>query len=153
MSKPENTITLTLNVGAEYKHRMERAMEKEWREANRKWGLSLGSAEKETVMEHAKRQLERKVAFFTRNHWEFGTTPIVVSVNSMGRGSAALELPSPEVESYDISLVRANDGWKVNQEPSSAIIPLGKFQEYLTEELITWARTAVFYGVASYVTH
>lgn len=153
MPKPDNSINLILNVGPEYKHRLERAMEKEWQEANRKWSLSLGPQEKEVVMKHAKRQLELKVAFFAKSTWEFGATPISVSVNSMGRGNATLELPSPEIESYDINLVRANDGWKVNQEPSSGIIPLSKFQEYFTDELITWARTAVFYGVASYTTH
>lgn len=149
MRKSENTIKITIELPKNFKYSIERTMEHEWKDASKKWQVRLGSEDKEKVMRHAKNQLQSKVSFLAKNPWDLEKTSIVISVNSMGRGAAALNLPE-SAEEYNISLIRANEEWRLCDEPSSKTIPLAEFQAHVTNEIATWARTAVFYGVGSF---
>lgn len=150
MRKEENSLEVTLSLPKNFHQEIADIMHQEFVQANKKWGLSLNSDHEAQIAEKAWKQLTNKVSSVARRPWEPTSQTLVVMVSTNKKGVFKLTLPSKEAAKYTVALVRAHDEWRVEQDPNHEAVKLSDFYEYFTEEVKTWARTAIFYGVGSY---
>ena len=150
MKKEENALEVTLLLPKTFKKEITALMEEEFSIANKKWGLSLNSDVQEKIIAIAWKQLINKVTTVARREWDPTAPNIVVLISTNKKGVFKLSLPSREASKYTVSLVRAHDEWRVEQDPNHESVKLSDFHSFFISELRNWARTAVFYGVGSY---
>lgn len=151
MKKTENALEVTLVLPKNFKTKLDDAMKDEFAIACKKWGLNLNTEDRDKVLDSARKQLSGKVSLIARHPWQPGDTRLKVIVSSNKKGVVEITLPSREAKNYSVAFVRANDKWKVEDDVSASSVQLSEFHSFFVNEVTTWARTAVFYGVSSYV--
>lgn len=150
MKKAENALEVTLVLPKNFKSQVLSAMNDEFAEACKKWGLSLNTEDKKRVIENSLEQLSSKVSLVARRPWKLGDTELTVIITYSKKGVFPITLPSKEAKKYTVSFVRAHDEWKVEQDSVAEAIHIKDFHRFFTGEVVKWARTAVFYGVGSF---
>lgn len=150
MKKNENVIRLTLHLPSDFAKKVKATLQEETEVACRKWGVLLTHEEKAALQAHALKQVEKKVSAVSGSPWQVDDPLLVVRVANPKTGSLSLDLPSPEAEKYDVAFLRVHDEWRVEADPAAEKVLLKDFLSTYTATIITWARTAVFYGVGSY---
>lgn len=141
-----STLRLTLQQGEDFIKQIRAAMEDELEIASGKWGVRLTDEQRAGILEAAFKQLRLRVESVSNEAWEF-TSEVKYSFAG-SRGSFIV--PSAEASASHIRLVRASDGWQVDQDRREDSVKIGEFLPVARNEIMTWARTAVFYGVGSY---
>lgn len=148
MKTVTNKIHIHLQVGENFIDEIKSAMNDELIVASRKWGIHLNTEDSDRVINHSMNQLRKKVSESVKTNWDLGAK-ISVRVNSPKR-SSDINLPDKSMSKSKTKLIKARDGWEIEQEPNEDSVLLGEFLEHFKAQIKTWARTAVFYGVASY---
>lgn len=141
-----STLRLTLNHGENFVKEVNEAMHDELEEASKKWGVMLTKEQEAKVLKAAFEQLKLRVHSVSKEHWQLTNEVRYSLPNSRGN----FQVPSPEASASHIRLVRASDGWQVDQERREESVKIGDFLPVSRKEIMNWARTAVFYGVGSY---
>lgn len=121
--------------------------------AQKKWSVNLTDEQVSTVLRRSIEQLEKKVNLFTSNEWKFCDKDLHLSFKDLTKARSS-NGPSDDIkgESYSTStrsLTRINSGWVITEEPDQGT-PFNELSELMEDQIRTWAKTAVFYGVASY---
>lgn len=150
MKKEESALEVSLTLPKNFKQVIADIMHDEFTKANKKWGLSLNSDHEKSITENAWKQLTNKVSSVARRPWDPDSTALVVMISTNKKGVFSLTLPSREANKYTVSLVRSHDEWRVEQDPNHESVRLSDFHGFFINEVQTWARTAMFYGVGSY---
>lgn len=146
----DDIIELRIALPSSFKLQLQDAMEEEFEVASRKWEVDLSLETKKQIFANALRQLEAIVKSVTGREWRPEAKQLVVEVKNPKPGFFAIDLPSEAAAKHSVAFVRSHEGWKVNQDPNMEAVELQDFKQFMEEQLKTWARTAVFYGVGSY---
>lgn len=148
MRKENRRMTLVLHFNDDFVHRIHRTMEDEFEIASKKWGVKLNMDDKDLIMHHSSKQLQRKVAEMTKTAWKMGNT---VNVKVVSSQTVNIDLPLPPDNPMNrIKLVYTKDGWQSEYDDQSKSVLLKDFLSKIEENIFQWARTAVFYGVGSF---
>lgn len=124
--------------------------------AQRKWDVHLSDEEIEKVFACSKEQLESKMSNIIRSNWSLDDEVMNIYVfdnfnNHEDENFFTMNEENKDFPFSDIWLHRGNDGWMVIPEETGKTIPPKDFYDKVVEEILTFSRTAVFYGVGSYV--
>lgn len=150
MKKVNNYLDLTLKLPKNFKRVIQEEMLDEYAIALNKWGLHLNSDDKQKILDSSIQQLIGKVNNVSGSEWDIETDELNVIVSMTKTGQTSIDLPSTEAENYNVKLIRAHDGWRVDNDPNTDAVHIKDFYDFIIQQVKTWARTAVFYGVGSY---
>lgn len=132
---------------------IENAMADEMEIAKGKWKVYLTSEEESHILSESAKQLRYKARLISGDDsWEIGSTEIrihPIKADEAPRLSEVIRLPQ-EARTKDIRLIEVNSGWKIDVDDSIDATPIFRFADRVKSRLEEWARTAVYYGVASY---
>lgn len=148
MKAVSNKIIIKINLGPDFNSIIEAEMADELMIAGKKWGIRLNTEDKDLILKHSMKQLQRKVSEAAKINWNLSDT-LEVKV-SASKGASDISLPDPMLENSRVRLVKSRDGWELEQEFSDESVRIGEFVEHFKAKIKTWARSAVFYGVSSY---
>lgn len=129
------------------------AMRDELVVAKGKWRNFLNRDQEALVLKASKEQLVAKVRATTKDlSWEISDNEIrVFPVRNLDVPPLSSDVYLPEeAKSRDINLLEVNEGWKLDNSSDVKLIPLFKFEKVVVQKVLSWARTAVFYGVSSF---
>lgn len=149
MRSKKTGMILKINLSKNFIKSIKKTMEDELEIATKKWNIRLSEDERNNVIFHSINQLQQKVQAHTRLQWDLSDI-LTVKVNSIKEGEVIIpdkSLKGPKIP----SLIKTKDGWTVDDEDRDQAIHLSKFHTYFQDLMHTWARTAVFYGVGSYI--
>lgn len=121
-------------------------MADELKSASRKWMVRMSSQDSDAVYAHALAQLRRRVTDMAHTQWDMSD---MVVLKLEYPNSVTLTVPG-QSKFHDLSLLRMKDGWTLYDEPNDDSVVLKDIKDRLQDEMKTWLRTAVFYGVGSY---
>ena len=139
-------MILKLNLGRGFSEKIRAEMEKEIEIAQGKWKTFLSDSEKEIVLENSVKQLEMKLSFIASRPWKLSDKAIYEIDGLEGE----YMLPRDSKELGNVFFTRTSDSWIVDNESKVDSILFENFLPHLKDEIMGWAKTAVFYGVGSY---
>lgn len=148
MKTASNKIIVNLQVGSDFIEEIKREMLDELAISSRKWGIRLNTEDSDLIVNHSMNQLRKKIAESIKTNWDFGEK-ISIKVNAPGK-TGDINLPDKSFNKSQLKLMKAREGWEFEQEPSEDSVLIKDFLEFFKNQIKIWARTAVFYGVASY---
>lgn len=151
-NKHEKMATLVISLPEGFSSKIMEEMNKEIVVAQRKWDVFLVPDARQEILDHSMIQLERKVTAVCKHQWNTNNehVRVVLTTKTDYTGPRNISLPQDEAEVGDIQLVRGHNEWLITDEPTSEAIAMADFSQRLLELILTWGRTAVFYGVGSY---
>lgn len=149
MSRKSNRITIHLHVGETFVKDLRRTMEDEMEIAARKWYVDITGSKHQKIIEESFVQLFQKIYEVTKNKWE-GEDVIEIRASNASPMVKDFHLPRDTETYHYLRLVRMRDGWTFTNEDSDGSVFVRDFAQVFTDLIHEWARTAVFYGVASY---
>lgn len=147
-------IAFHVKLASNYMDLIENALQDELIVAQRKWGVSLTEEALEDVKRHSLNQLSMKVDLTLKTNWNFQEV-ITLKIKGLSKSSSNgllkdLKLPEELDKVPGIKLVVGRDGFEVESEPSDNTVDPSDLPEYILNRILTWVRTAVFYGVGSF---
>lgn len=151
MKKTECVLAVSVKLPQAYKAKLEAILEDEYVIACKKWGVSPTEEEKLAIMAHSKTQLQNKASSLAKNTWTIEDETLVVNLITTKPGRFEAELPSEKAAEFNITIYRAHDHWRVETEKTKELVAYADFYNHVLETLEQWSRTAVFYGVGSYL--
>jgi len=140
-----SVLKMTLELPDNFMDQVESVMNEEFEIAAGKWGVEVLENDRSEIVIHSLNQLRNRVIGVSNNAWNFEKTLIF---NVIG-GTGEINIPSTEADNSVIKLVKIRSGWSVDPDRLEESILLKDFQSHFMKELLAWARTGVFYGVAS----
>lgn len=132
---------------------IEEAMVDELKVAKGKWRTFLSKEDDKLVLENSRNQLVCKVRSTTKDlDWEIDSTEVkIFPVRNLDAPPLSENIYLPQdARKKDIALLEVNEGWKLDNSNDIGVIPLFEFEKTFIKKVVAWARTAVFYGVASF---
>lgn len=145
----DTRMIVHIDLPEDFIETLEEDMEREFKKATRQWGVHVPFEEKEILLNYAKKQTIEKVTDNLRSRWDY-SPQIMVKVNSPRQGME-IRLPFPKgMQTPPARFIYSRDGWSVDQEQNEDAVDVADFAEHIEQQIRTWLRTAVFYGVASY---
>lgn len=149
MSRKISRINIDLHVGDTFVKDLRKTMEDEIRIAAKKWNVNMHSIERRNhVIDMAFQQLQQKIAEVAKVSWDGGDILTIRASNAQKYKDFAI--PADLKKYGHAQIVRMRDGWTFTNDDSDDVIPVTDLMYTFTEMIHQWARTAVFYGVASY---
>lgn len=148
MKQVKNEIFATVTLGTNYSRTLNHIINDEFKKACEKWDLDLNSEAKSKIKEHALNQLKRKVQDVVRCPYNL-TDTVEVKIMTLNK-PLKINVPNVKNGKSNVKVVRLRDGWEVDVESQENSVFLKDFDSKMREDIETWLRTAVFYGVASY---
>ncbi len=115
--------------------------------AQTKWKLSLTKAQEDVVRAAAKEQLCSKVSSLFKNNWKFESN-MTISVAGL---TEDLFLSKKNKLDEDLKFLLSKSGWSLTTEETGNSVSGDQLYSALVKTLTVWLRTAVFYGVGSFV--
>jgi len=146
--KNNNKMIIHLNLDKNFIEKIKEEMYKEIEIASKKWSVSLNTDDEDLIISHSVKQVRRKTSENIRTNWDLSDT-LTVKINSIHK-NVEITLPAPEASSSTSSLIYTRDGWEIDTEKRDESVRLPDFRDYIQDQIMQWARTAVFYGVASF---
>lgn len=146
--KNDNKMLIHLKFQKNFVAKVQEEMRDEFAVASRKWGLDLNTDSEDLIYKHSLNQLRRKISEMARVNWDLGDQ-LTIKVNTYKK-TAEVFLPSARGNASKLRLLYTRDGWERDQEITEGAIPVSEFLGHIEDQIITYARTAVFYGVGSY---
>lgn len=143
-----NKILVHLNLNEGFNEEINEALDDELNVASKKWGVRLNMNDRALILKHARNQLRRKVSESAKIAWNYDQK-LSIRVSSHKRTSD-INLPTSSPAATKIRLIKSREGWEIEQEPTEESVAVSDFLEHFKSLIITWGRTAVFYGVSSY---
>lgn len=143
-----NTLTISIKFPKGFFDELTKEIDDELAIAQKKWKYTLAKEEIAEVKKASQEQLRLKVSGLAKSEWTFGGKLII---NATG-ASDFLEITPRFKEERAYGIVLNKNGWLATSEESDSVVQLKDFYQSLVTTLTTWLRTAVFYGVGSYVT-
>ena len=147
--------SFSISLDEDFADRLERAMESEFVIALRKNQLDLSDSTRLHIFKHARKQIETKISVMGKKKdiWSVGDRELVLRISSKEDN----DLRSPGNDDETILIKRNTSDWVVADENDRVddtlkypLVPINDFKDYVQDEMIEWARSAVFYGVNSY---
>lgn len=131
---------------------VEETMNDELSIAKGKWKIFLTDEEDKLVLEKSKEQVLEKAKVITKDlDWTFSDTIHITPVRGKEGGFLTSNICLPaDRRKHSLNLIEVNDGWKIEKDHSIESIPIFDFSEKIVSDILTWSRTAVFYGVGSF---
>lgn len=151
MKKNASLLEIILTLPKNFAKTIESEMEDEINVASQKWQLNLTGSQKLAILTSSRSQLAKKVSVVSRAPWTLDSPTLKVVASTEKRGIFKISLPQANGAKYSVQLLRTHHEWKVDKEPSNESVSIDEFYAFYVAQVIKWARTAVFYGVASYV--
>lgn len=150
MKKNASLLEIILTLPEKFEKRIESEMEDEIKVASEKWQINLTGSQKARILNNSRTQLGKKVSVVSRAPWTLDSETLKVVAATEKRGVFKIQLPPSNGTKYSVQLLRTHHEWKVDKEPTNESISIDEFYDFYIAQVIKWARTAVFYGVASY---
>jgi hypothetical protein len=146
-----NKLIIHLTLPEDFMTRLADTIEDELAVASKKWKVELNEDSRDIIRRHSRAQLRQKTAETSRSPWDLSSR-VTVKVNATGTfAGKELELPvGLTAAAADLRLIRMRDGWEIDTEARDGSVALSEFSSFFQEKLLTWVRTAVFYGVGTY---
>lgn len=136
-----------INLDRDFIESVKEEMEDEFRIACKKWEISLTENDMNLIFDHSLKQLRRKVSENIGTNWDLSDK---LTVKVAYTENIEITLPG-KLPHKKYSLLKTRDGWSVDYESCDGAVQLSDFKKYMKNKINTWARTAVFYGVGSFV--
>lgn len=162
MRKNSKRLLVKIDLGKNFMESINETMEKEFKTAQKKWGLTLNTTDEDKIFQHALNQLRRKTSEITKTNWDFSET-LTVKVNSQYNGEEIYISTQKNVfeENIDektekfknLTFKATRDGWEQmydDDDSGKEPIPITEFGQKIQQLILEWAKIAVFYGVGSY---
>lgn len=149
MKSTRNRMVVHLDLENNFLATVEEAMEDEFDLACKRWKVRLNGEDHDVVMKHSLSQLRRKVTEVAKANWDLSDRLNVRVVSP--RPDMELTLPNPKAHSSSTRFIFVRDGWEVDDERREESVRISDFRDHMQRSILDWARTAVFYGVGSYV--
>lgn len=146
--KNNTKMIIHLELDKNFIEEIKKEMYEEIEIASKKWSVALNTEDEDTIIVNSIKQVRRKTSENVRTNWDL-SDKITVKVNSIKKG-IEITLPAPEAANSPTTLIYTRDGWELDQEKRDESVSLADFDQHMKNQIIKWARTAVFYGVASY---
>lgn len=146
--KNNTKMIVHLKLEQNFIEKIKESMYEEIEVASKKWSVALSTDDEDLIIKHAISQVRRKTSENVKTNWDLGDL-ITVKVTSIKKG-IEITLPSPEASSSPTTLIYTRDGWELDQEKRDESVKLADFRDHMQDQIIAWAKTAVFYGVASF---
>lgn len=121
----------------------------EIRIAQKKYDIHLTEDEKDKVFFHSFKQLESKMKEIARTEWRLNHNVVKIKVDDIV--SQEINLPQDEELHKGKKLLRASKRWVFDHEDDSRSIAIEDMTTEVPEMMLKFIRTAVMYGVGSYV--
>lgn len=138
-------LTIHLNLPSEFHDELNDIINNEIDVSRRKIKVELKSEDRVNIYNRVLQQLNQKVSTVCNSPWNHKGT---INVRLADFKDGAITLPT-EGAVDDISIARKGFKFTI-VEPSDDAIHLTDFYDYMLELIVTWCRTATFYGVLSY---
>lgn len=150
---PQHRWEAVFTLPSEFTSTLENAVEDEFTVAERKWGVVLNEEKREVVKRNAYQQLEGKVNAMARHRWTLEDETLRVAIQAPGASGRVITYPLAPAEASKLTeaALFAKETWRLDDEPTVDSIPLSTLDETMLTFMEQWLRTAVFYGVGSYV--
>lgn len=148
MKIDNSKMLVHLKLETNFTEIIDQTMEDEFEIASKKWNVYLNTDDHDIIMYHSRNQLRRKVSEMARLPWDMSDR-MTIKVNSPQKG-VEITLPSPKARTSTTKLLQTRDGWEIDDEKRDESVKLADFREHIQQCVLTWARTAVFYGVGSF---
>lgn len=154
MSTMASRIAFHVKLADNYMELIDEAIEDELKTAQRKWGVDLSDETIESIKRHSLNQLSMKVDLSLKTSWNFQPS-VTLKIKGLSKTSGNtllrdLNLPEELSSVPAIDLVLGRDGFEVESEPSDNTVAPSELDGYILSRILTWIRTAIFYGVGSY---
>lgn len=149
MKTTTNKILVHLHLEETFIDEIHEAMQDELDIASKKWGVRLNLEDRDMIVKHSLSQVRKKVSESAKIAWNYDTK-LSIRVNSFKRTSE-INLPTTSPAAAKMRLFKSREGWEIEQEPTEESVPVSEFYEHFKSLILTWGRTAVFYGVSSFV--
>lgn len=149
MSRKISRVMIHLHVGEKFVKELRETMEDEMVIASKKWNVALSSEKQDHVIDSAFSQLLTKISEVAKVPWR-GEPILQIRASNAGSLKKDFSLPAEAKKYRDLSVVRMRDGWTFTSDESDDVVPIPEFYDEFVTMVHQWARTAVFYGVASY---
>lgn len=146
--KNNTKMIVHLKLEQNFIEKIKESMYEEIEVASKKWSVALNTDDEDLIIKHAISQVRRKTSENVKTNWDLGDL-VTVKVNSIKKG-IEITLPAPEASSSPTTLIYTRDGWELDQEKRDESVKLADFRDHMQDQIIAWAKTAVFYGVASF---
>lgn len=124
-------------------------MNDELKTAQKKWQVRLSLPERERVFTESFEQLKEKTLIVFGEKWDLSDEVTVLINTFLTRNPILLKENEPPKEK--IYFIRKSGGWETTTEVFPERVSIQEFREQIIYLLKHWSRTAVFYGVGSYV--
>lgn len=138
--------TLSLHLDEGFNDDLQKEMKNELKEASFKWGVKLTEKQKVEILKRSVDQVRFRVVSVSGNPWNL-ENKIDFKMNGLQKN---ISVSHDDQKIPNIQLIRARDSWIVDNDVSEKSVALKDFYQHFKQEVMTWARTAVFYGVGSY---
>lgn len=142
-----STLHIIINLPEDFLKHLQKEINDELAIAQRKWKIQLDAKQKTHVRKAALTQLASKVSSLAHSNWDLGDKLLI----NVPGGDGRIELPKTvKGANANLSLVLSKKGWEVIEEEADIAVGINDFHGSIIDNLNTWVRTAVFYGVGSY---
>lgn len=141
-----STLSIIINLPEDFLKHLQKEINDEIAIAQKKWKVTLNTKQKTHIRKAALTQLASKVSSLAHSTWDLGDKLLI----NVAGGSGKIELPKEIKRNANLSIVLSKKGWEVIEEEADVAVKINDFYDKVIENLNTWVRTAVFYGVGSY---
>lgn len=149
MRKKDATVRVMLQLPSDYFEKLDEIFEDEFVIAQKKWGITLDEHQKQKIYQNSFFQWREKVATVSKNPVD--RTYNRVTFNIRTQDEFLEDYVLPKKHKVNIPLMDVQAGWTVGREEGKPFVYVNDFYDFMVEKFEKWMRTAVFYGVGSYV--
>lgn len=152
IARVEKSAEVVFSLPQGFANKVVKAITEEISISERKWGVNITSEQRQEILEHSVLQLENKVFATFKKAWRYKEPRIRVCLSTglEYAGPRQVALPEDKSNCDDILVIRGHNELIISNEPSSASFKMNNLPAEVQNMIITWIRTAAFYGVASY---
>lgn len=147
--RKDTKMTINLELDKDYIEEVKKVMADEFKIASVKWGVELNTDNEMLVIDNSLKQVQRKVSEMAKIRWDRSDVLTIKVTSARGAGTE-ITLPAEDADASPTSLIYTKDGWEVDQEKRDESVRFADFKDHIQNFIMESARTAVFYGVASF---
>lgn len=145
----KNKIKIVIQLPHNFKETLKKEMTEELKIAQKKWEVVLSLLDKERIFECSFEQLEEKTGVVFGDKWNLSDN-ITVLINSL-TSREVIYINEDSSIKEELFFIRKSGGWEVTDELFPERVNINHLRDKVIELLKSWSRTAVFYGVGSYL--
>ncbi len=148
MAIETTNLIIELELPEDFEATLERVIIDEIIKSKKKWRIKLTDEEFQTVLNNARTQARLKMTAIARLEWDLGRKLSLKIPYSKNQKVSLKENSRPREK---LKFLLSKDGWSIDYDDTDQAVPLNELWAKQQEIILTWAKTAAFYGVGSYV--